>query len=233
MFSAFRLNLLRLDARAAFVGAVLVALTVWIAVFLAATAHGGDSKLQRAALAAGAELAGFPFDPAALDGVVELPAKAGDKTKAAGAGQGAGVDRVRLSDLLASDGVVLVNFWATWCRPCLDELPSLAHLAQAYRHKPLWIVAVSYDEDWATIRKVVAHMLRQRLPDHFVLVRDPHPQADDSLRLRWGTAKLPETWVVSGGRVLHRFAGAQRWDDPAIFDYLDLILAQVAHAGTR
>lgn len=233
MFSALRLNLSRLDARAAFAGAVLVALTVWIAVFLAATAHSGDSRLQRAALAAGAQLAGFPFDRATLDGVVELPAKAGGTDKAATGGQGDGVERVRLSDLLASDGVVLVNFWATWCRPCLDELPSLAHLARAYSRRPLWIVAVSYDEDWPTIRKVVAHVLRQRLPDRFVLVRDPQPQADDSLRLRWGTAKLPETWVVSDGRVLHRFVGGQRWDDPAIFNYLDLVLAQVAHAGTR
>src|SRR5206468_737143 len=81
--------------------------------------------------------------------------------------------------------VVVVNFWASWCIPCIDEIPSLVELQR--RMPQITVVAVSADEDDAAYRQfLTAHAV------DFVTVRDP------SYRIphMYGTVKIPESYVI-------------------------------------
>jgi thiol-disulfide isomerase/thioredoxin len=109
--------------------------------------------------------------------------------------------------------VVVLNFWATWCVPCIEELPSLE---QMQRDLPqITVVAISDDED--------AGAYQQFLIDNhinFVTVRDP------SFRIPklYGTIKLPESYVIDQRGILRRkFVSAQDWTSPEILDYLSKV----------
>lgn len=106
--------------------------------------------------------------------------------------------------------VVIVNFWATWCTPCLEELPSLLALK---RELPgVEIVAISQDEDPQTY----AHFL---LSNNVTLVtlRDPSAR----IPKLYGTVKIPESYVIDPNGILRRkFVSAQDWTSPEIVNYL-------------
>jgi cytochrome c biogenesis protein CcmG/thiol:disulfide interchange protein DsbE len=106
--------------------------------------------------------------------------------------------------------VVVLNFWATWCVPCIEEVPSLVALQR--RMPQIAVVAISSDEDEAAYRQFLT-------ANHvdFVTVRDP------SYRIPhlYGTVKIPETYVIDQRGVLRRkFVSAQEWTSPEILDYL-------------
>jgi len=106
--------------------------------------------------------------------------------------------------------VVVLNLWATWCTPCLQELPSLIKL---HHDMPdLDIVAVSMDEDDTVYRE----FLTKRGVD-FTTVRDP----SQKINALYGTAQIPETYVIDRQGVLRRkFVSAQNWTTPEIEKYL-------------
>jgi cytochrome c biogenesis protein CcmG/thiol:disulfide interchange protein DsbE len=120
-------------------------------------------------------------------------------------------DGTRSVDLATLRGrTVVLNFWATWCVPCIEEVPSL--VAFQHRMPQSTVIAISEDED--------AGVYRQFLTDNsvdFVTVRDPSAR----VRKMYGTIKIPETYVIDGGGVLRRkFVSAQNWTSPEILDYL-------------
>jgi len=119
-----------------------------------------------------------------------------------------GVNTVELSKLRGR--VVILNLWATWCPPCIEELPSLL---QMHRELPdIAIVAVSEDEDDSVYRKFLA---QHRID--LMTVRDPSQRVN---RL-YGTVQIPETYVIDREGVLRRkFVSAQDWTDPEILKYL-------------
>jgi thiol-disulfide isomerase/thioredoxin len=119
-----------------------------------------------------------------------------------------GVQTVDLSKLRGK--VVVLNLWATWCAPCLEELPSLIRL---HHDMPdLDIVAVSIDQDDQVYRK----FLVQRGID-FTTVRD-ESQRIDAL---YGTVQIPETYIIDRQGILRRkFVSAQNWTSPEIEKYL-------------
>lgn len=106
--------------------------------------------------------------------------------------------------------VVVLNFWATSCVPCIEEIPTLAELQR--RMPNISVVAVSSDDDDSLYRR----FLTQYGVD-FLTVRDP------SFRIphMYGTVKIPETYVIDRDGVLRRkFVSAQNWMSPEILDYL-------------
>lgn len=105
---------------------------------------------------------------------------------------------------------VILNFWATWCPPCIVELPSLIQL---HRQMPdIVIIAISQDED----EDVYRHFLTQHHID-FLTVRDPTARID---RL-YGTLQIPESYVIDRNGILRRkFVSAQDWTSPEIMTYL-------------
>jgi peroxiredoxin len=122
--------------------------------------------------------------------------------------------RLKLSDLRGK--VVFINFWATWCPPCREEIPDLEKLTAKMKdvNVPFEILAVSSDESWADIHRFMAGK-----PTKMLIGLDPNKQAIASL---YGTEKLPETYVVDrDGRLRLRFINVQPWTDPRIHRYLE------------
>jgi peroxiredoxin len=105
---------------------------------------------------------------------------------------------------------VVLNFWATWCLPCVEELPSL--LVLQHRLPQITVLAISQDEDPAAYR---AFLLDNHVD--FLTLRDPSARIP---RL-YGTVKLPETYIIDRNGILRRkFVSAQNWTSPEILDYL-------------
>lgn len=106
--------------------------------------------------------------------------------------------------------VVLLNFWATWCAPCIEELPSLEALQRQLPQ--VRVVAVATDEDQADYR---AFLQRRAVP--LLTVFD----ASQSSNTMYGTFRFPETYVIDKAGVIRRkFIGPQDWTSPEIVDSL-------------
>jgi peroxiredoxin len=103
--------------------------------------------------------------------------------------------------------VVFINFWATWCPPCRDEMPSLERLYAQRRNGPFTLVAISLDANPA----VVAPYLKQsRLT--FPVALDPKMD----LATAYGVRALPASFVVDPRGMLAAMAlGPRDWDGPA------------------
>lgn len=107
--------------------------------------------------------------------------------------------------------VVLLNFWATWCAPCIEEMPSLLQLH--HQDPSLIVLAVSIDED----SDAYSSFIRNRHMD-LITVRDPLQKAANLFH----TDMWPETYVIDRKGVIRRkFVGAQDWSSPEIRAYLD------------
>lgn len=120
-------------------------------------------------------------------------------------------DGVQTVDLARLRGkVVVLNLWATWCAPCVEELPSL--LALQKKMPGIEVVGVSTDQDDAVYRKfLVRHNV------DLLTVRD----ADQKVNSLYGTVLIPETYIIDRTGVLRRkFIGAQDWTGAEITDYL-------------
>ncbi|HVJ07093.1 MAG TPA: TlpA disulfide reductase family protein [Acidisarcina sp.] len=115
---------------------------------------------------------------------------------------------VRLSSYRGK--VVVLNFWATWCPPCLAELPTLITLQQ--RLPEVVVLAVSTDQDESAYNQFLAEHKMD-----MVTVRDGKQETN---RL-YGTVRFPETYVIDRRGILRRkFVGAQNWTSPEIVSYL-------------
>jgi peroxiredoxin len=108
--------------------------------------------------------------------------------------------------------VVVLNFWATWCPPCVEEVPSLVEMQRRMKAKGVTVLAVSVDVDKNAYERFVK--------DHNVnllTVRDP----DQKSPALYGTFKFPETYVIDRNGVMRRkFIGAVDWTEPEITDFL-------------
>ena len=106
--------------------------------------------------------------------------------------------------------VVLLNFWASWCAPCIVELPSLQQFHRDHPEYP--ILAVSIDEDESAYKRFLVQRNVQ-----FTVVRDPQETAAQ----KYGTTGWPETFVIDReGKIRRRFIGATDWSDPEILRFL-------------
>jgi thiol-disulfide isomerase/thioredoxin len=100
----------------------------------------------------------------------------------------------------------LVHFWATWCPPCLTEVPALQRLAKEFRAEPgLQVVMIAVEDTPEHVKTFLGD-------DSGAALFDPRWEVAH----RYGTRQLPETYLVLDGRVVEKFVGATDWDDAAV-----------------
>jgi peroxiredoxin len=108
--------------------------------------------------------------------------------------------------------VVVLNFWATWCPPCIEEMPSLVRMQQFMKPKGVTVLAVSVDVDENNYRRFL-----RDYNVNLLTVRDP----DQKSNRLYGTFKFPETYIVDrNGVVRRKFIGAVDWTEPEVIDFL-------------
>jgi peroxiredoxin len=114
--------------------------------------------------------------------------------------------------------VVVLNFWASWCPPCVEETQSLNRLQQEIAAKGGVVLGVSVDEDAAAYDKFLQdnHVV-------FPTYRDPTKKT----AANYGTSMFPETYLIDReGRFARKIVGPQDWQSPEIMRSIDIVLNQ-------
>ena len=118
---------------------------------------------------------------------------------------------VKLADLKGK--VVVLNFWATWCPPCREEIPSMMQLNQAMAGKPFQMLAVSIDEGGQAA--VVGYF--KQSGNNLPALLDP----TQAVSKRYGTTGVPESFVIDKkGVILKKVVGGVNWSDPAAIKFM-------------
>jgi len=115
--------------------------------------------------------------------------------------------------------VVLLNFWATWCKPCEDEMPAMERLYRGLRGEDFELLAVSVDDekDLAVVRD-----FRERMAISFPIALDPAKSVSQSYQ----TMGFPESLLIDReGRVIERYVGPRDWDHPVYAERIRELLA--------
>jgi thiol-disulfide isomerase/thioredoxin len=111
--------------------------------------------------------------------------------------------------------VVLVNFWATWCRPCVEEIPSLSRLVDRMQGKPFKVVAVNIGESAADIKKFV-----KSIPVNFDILLDSNGHAVRD----WKVYAYPSNYLLDkNGQIQFSYRGALEWDAPEIVNTIETL----------
>jgi cytochrome c biogenesis protein CcmG, thiol:disulfide interchange protein DsbE len=119
--------------------------------------------------------------------------------------------------------VVVLNFWATWCPPCVEETPALNRLQKYIEARDGVVLGVAADEDPAAYER----FLRDQSVV-FLTYRDPSTKENHSpIAQTYGTSMYPETYIIDRhGKLARKFIGFQQWDSPDMLAYFDAILGQ-------
>lgn len=130
-----------------------------------------------------------------------------------GGGPSLGVEQLR-------GKVVLLNFWATWCKPCEDEMPAMERLYRSLAGTDFELVAVSVDDDEAAVDAFV-----NRLGLSFPILMDPSKK----VAIAYQAFRFPESLLVGrDGVILERYVGPKDWDADAYLDRIRRLLADGA-----
>lgn len=113
--------------------------------------------------------------------------------------------------------LLVLNFWATWCPPCVEEIPSLNGLQRELAPEGVVVLGVSVDRS-----KQVYERFLERAKVGFLTARDP----EAGISAQYGTFKYPETYIIdSRGKVVEKIIGGANWTDPAMLSRVRSLLA--------
>jgi thiol-disulfide isomerase/thioredoxin len=112
--------------------------------------------------------------------------------------------------------VTLVNFWASWCAPCIEEIPSLNRLRAVMQGKAFQLISINYAEE----RQRIQQFLTEVDVDYPVLL-----DADGRVSAAWNVLVFPSTFVIGpDGRIVYGVKGGILWDDPQVIEQLTELL---------
>ncbi len=112
--------------------------------------------------------------------------------------------------------LLVLNFWATWCPPCIQEIPSLNQFQRRFQDAGVVVLGVSIDKDEKAYRNFLG---KARVG--FLTSRDPEAKINGE----YGTAKVPETYIIdTKGKVVQKLIGPQDWNDPGILRDVQALL---------
>ena len=119
--------------------------------------------------------------------------------------------------------VLVLNFWASWCAPCVEEAPSLNEFAKTFKNAGVVVLGVSVDRNEQAYLNFV-----KRFDVSYPTARDPQ----ENLSYRYGTYKIPESYIIDrNGKVVRKYAGlperdgqAISWMDPELVNFVKSLL---------
>jgi len=115
--------------------------------------------------------------------------------------------------------VVLLNFWATWCRDCAKEIPEFEKLYQAYKEKGLAVLAIALDKEGRLA--VEAFLQNEHLELTYPILLDPEGLVARNYRLSW----VPVTVVMGrDGRIIETVLGTRLWGSQEVMDSFEQLL---------
>ena len=110
--------------------------------------------------------------------------------------------------------VLVLNFWATWCPPCVQETPSLSQFAAQFKDRGVVVLALSVDRDEKAYRAFL-----DKYKPAFLTARDFTVHAD------YGTFIYPETYIIDAqGTVRRKIAEGADWSDPGLTQFVGSLL---------
>ena len=112
--------------------------------------------------------------------------------------------------------LLVLNFWATWCPPCVEEVPSLDQFAKEMAGSGVVVLGVSVDKDAQAYQALLS---RTKLS--FMTARDP----EATISADYGTFKVPESYIIdSNGKVVQKIIGEENWSDGRMLSYVKSLL---------
>ncbi|HOK46252.1 MAG TPA: TlpA disulfide reductase family protein [Bryobacteraceae bacterium] len=113
--------------------------------------------------------------------------------------------------------LLVLNFWATWCPPCIEEIPSLNEFQKRFAADGVVVLGVSVDQNPRAYQNFLS-----RVNVAFLTARDPEAK----ISTEYGTFKYPETYIINrDGRVVEKIIGATNWTDEAMMTRVKALLA--------
>jgi cytochrome c biogenesis protein CcmG/thiol:disulfide interchange protein DsbE len=110
--------------------------------------------------------------------------------------------------------ILVLNFWASWCPPCVEETPSMSRFAEQYAGKGVVVLGVSVDKDEKAYRAFL-----QKYKPAFLTARELKTHED------YGTFMYPETYIIdTNGKVLRKYAEEVDWLAPDTLQYFNSLL---------
>jgi len=108
--------------------------------------------------------------------------------------------------------LLVLNFWATWCAPCIEELPSLDQFQREFANSGVVVLGVSMDKDEKLYKRFLS-----RVNVSFLTARDPA----NKINAEYGTFKFPETYIIGrDGKVLMKIINSTNWVDEKMVSYV-------------
>ena len=112
--------------------------------------------------------------------------------------------------------LLLLNFWATWCPPCIEEIPGLNEMARQLGPSGLVILGVSVDKDENAYKQFLS-----RSPLAYLTARNP----DQDINLSYGTVQYPESYLIDrNGKVVEKYISSQAWASPQMIEHVKSLL---------
>jgi len=111
--------------------------------------------------------------------------------------------------------ILVLNFWATWCAPCVQEIPSLDRFQKRFGNSGVVVVAVSVDKNDEKYKNFL-----RRVHVSFDTSRDP----DANVSTQFGTFQFPETYIIKNGLVIRKFAESEDWTSDDVTRYVQSLL---------
>ncbi|MBV9939446.1 MAG: TlpA family protein disulfide reductase, partial [Acidobacteriaceae bacterium] len=111
--------------------------------------------------------------------------------------------------------VLVLNFWATWCAPCIQEIPSLNQFQKRFADSGVKVLAISIDKNEGKYKNFLDHVHVS-----FDTARDPSMD----ISTKYGTFQYPETYIIKNGRIMRKFPNAANWLSDDIIQYVQSLL---------
>jgi cytochrome c biogenesis protein CcmG, thiol:disulfide interchange protein DsbE len=111
--------------------------------------------------------------------------------------------------------VLVLNFWATWCPPCVTETPSLSAFQRKFAPQGVTVLGVSVDKN---------DQRYKRFLDRFHVAFDTYRDPNSKISSEYGTFQYPETYIIKDGRIMRKFVSDQNWMSDDIARYIQTLL---------